>query len=96
MFAMQMGQALGDAVSSAEVNVVDLYEVTSDSLKAMAASPNSLTVFITACFGRGEPTDSAKKIYAYVMDPANDGTWMAGAQFAVFGLGSSQVRVLRL
>ena len=106
MLAMQLGQTMDDALAGvAEVRVADLFDVsTAAALRALAAGgddasarrpESTLTVFVTACFGRGEPTDGAKKFFAAVMDPASDGSWLAGARFAVFGLGSSQVRRIR-
>lgn len=106
MLAMQLGQTMDDALAgAAEVRVADLFDVpTAAALRALAAGgddaaarrpESTLTVFVTACFGRGEPTDGAKKFFAAVMDPASDGSWLAGARFAVFGLGSSQVRRIR-
>jgi NADPH-ferrihemoprotein reductase len=87
-FASQLADELstGAGVSAA---AADLYEYAPASLPKEAAA-----VFVVSCFGRGEPTDSAKKFYAWVMDAARDGEAggkpLSGLKFAVFGLGSSQ------
>ena len=46
-------------------------------------------VLILACYGMGEPTDSARPFYEWVMRGA-DGDTLDAVRFAVFGLGSSK------
>jgi sulfite reductase alpha subunit-like flavoprotein len=73
-----------------------VYELTGADFASLAARPGHLTVLVAACFGRGEPTDSMKKLWAWINEPARDadagGKLLGGGRFAVFGLGSSQVR----
>jgi len=50
-------------------------------------------IFIVSCFGRGEPTDSAKPFMAWLQDAALDAAPsppLEKLRFAVFGLGSSK------
>jgi sulfite reductase alpha subunit-like flavoprotein len=83
---MQLGEAA--TAKGVRVEITDLYEYDATSL-AKELDP---VVFIVSCFGRGEPTDSAKKFF----------TWLATARpedlknlkYTVFGLGSSGVRIL--
>jgi NADPH-ferrihemoprotein reductase len=86
-FAAQLAEELSGAGVAAASS--DLYEYAAESLPREKA-----VVLVVSCFGRGEPTDSAKKFFAWAMDPARDGEAggkpLANLRYAVFGLGSSQ------
>jgi len=47
-------------------------------------------VFVVSCFGQGEPTDSAKKMHQWLVDPARSAetSKFKDLNFAVFGLGT--------
>lgn len=53
-------------------------------------------VLMLACYGMGEPTDSAREFYDWIMHPSRDIEAASGQldfsklRFAVFGLGSSK------
>lgn len=46
-----------------------------------------MLVFITSCFGEGEPTDNAKDFYNWLLSPSR--TEHLNTKFTVFGLGNS-------
>lgn len=85
-FAQQLADSLPERGLSAEV--VDVYEYSAASLE----KETTPVVFVVSCFGRGEPTDSAKKFFAQLEKLG--GTPLSNLQYSVFGLGSSGVRTL--
>lgn len=99
-FAMQLSEALSDR---GESTACDLYDYKGPALlEAAKLGPEApLHVFVVSCFGKGEPTDSAKKFWAWLFAPERDaehaasvaagtGPLLHGLPFTVFGLGSSQ------
>jgi sulfite reductase alpha subunit-like flavoprotein len=87
-FASQLADDLGSS-AGVQATASDLYEYDASALPA----ETSAAVFVVSCFGRGEPTDSAKKFYAWAMDPARSAGGarpLKGLRYAVFGLGSSE------
>ncbi|KAF7234428.1 hypothetical protein EG68_11730 [Paragonimus skrjabini miyazakii] len=65
---------------------LDIENLLSDDLLKLAQLPNSLTIFIVATYGEGEPTDSARHFIEWL---EHSNTPLTGLTFAVFGLGSS-------
>lgn len=92
IYGSQTGTAMGFAMQLAEqANTApqDIYEVDPEDF-AKVPEPATVTALILSCFGKGEPTDSAKKFYKYLMDPARDGEGaFKGFRYTVFGLGNS-------
>jgi NADPH-ferrihemoprotein reductase len=97
-FAMQLSEALGDTAGFS-ASVTDLYEYAPKEL--LEVPPEQGVVFVVSCFGKGEPTDSAKKFFAWLTDSARDAenaARLASGQppllghlnYTLFGLGSSQ------
>lgn len=97
---MQLNEALSERGDS---TVCDLYDFRPALLleAAKRGEDSPLHVFVVSCFGKGEPTDSAKKIWAWLFSPERDaehaaslaagnGPLLHGLPFSVFGLGSSQ------
>lgn len=91
-FGMQLQSHLQDASVNAEL--ADLFDLGGDPSQISAEKS---VIFIVSCFGRGEPTDSAKKFYHWIMDPAREtDTKLTGLRYAVFGLGRLvKLRALR-
>ncbi|RYG48400.1 hypothetical protein EON67_07655 [archaeon] len=80
------------------ISAQDLNDIEpADLLKASAETDGvpQPTVFIVSCFGRGEPTDSAKAFVAWLNEPARESERDAFSKlrYTVFGLGSSKVCV---
>lgn len=99
-FAMQLNEALSER---GESTVCDLYDYKGPALleAAKLGAEAPLHVFVVSCFGKGEPSDSAKKFWAWLFAPERDaehaasvaagtGPLLRGLPFTVFGLGSSQ------
>lgn len=99
-FAMQLNEALSER---GESTVCDLYDYKGPALleAAKKGADAPLHVFVVSCFGKGEPSDSAKKFWAWLFAPERDaehaasvaagsGPLLRGLPFTVFGLGSSQ------
>eukprot|EP01122_Echinamoeba_exundans_P001622 TRINITY_DN11641_c0_g1_i1.p1 TRINITY_DN11641_c0_g1~~TRINITY_DN11641_c0_g1_i1.p1 ORF type:complete len:673 (-),score=98.26 TRINITY_DN11641_c0_g1_i1:100-2118(-) len=68
-----------------EVEVVDLHDFNAD----VDLEKQGMVVFITSCFGRGEPTDNAKDFYQWLTNTQQNPARFGHVKFAVFGLGSS-------
>lgn len=64
----------------------DLGEYPSERLKE-----EDFVVFVASCFGKGEPPDSARKLWAYLHDHQRDdeGAPLKSLNYAIFGLGNS-------
>jgi len=76
-FAMQLQNHLSD--NNIDVNLEDLYDYytieqqkvfTENSIHTSTTGQD--IIFIVSCFGRGEPTDSAKKFFTYIMSNERD------------------------
>jgi sulfite reductase alpha subunit-like flavoprotein len=57
---------------------------------ALQVPRTDVVVLVNACFGQGEPTDSAKPFYREVMSPSLAGAKSGSLRYAVFGLGNSR------
>lgn len=74
------------------------YEWEEGSDESFPVSPGSTSnvVIVVACYGMGEPTDSAKEWYDWLMSAEREAEVEAGTldfsgmRFSVFGLGSSK------
>jgi NADPH-ferrihemoprotein reductase len=67
-----------------ESSVIDMDEYDPENL-----SNEKLVVFVASCFGRGEPTDNARKMFNWLMAKDANNKPLRGVKYAVFGLGSS-------
>jgi sulfite reductase alpha subunit-like flavoprotein len=85
-FAQQLGDNVAALPHRPKVTVEDLFEHS-----ALPLMEELNVVFVVSCFGKGEPTDSAKRFYAWLMDPAR--LPVQGLRYAVFGCGSSKASV---
>ncbi|KAF6779982.1 hypothetical protein AHF37_00492 [Paragonimus kellicotti] len=65
---------------------LDIENLLSDELLKVAELPNSVTLFILATYGEGDPTDSARHFVKWLEHSTAP---LNGLTFAVFGLGSS-------
>jgi len=93
-FAAQLVEHLNDAGTAAagsapgwEAELVDLAEFDHAGMLPRS-TPDSAVIFVVSCFGRGEPTDTAKKFYTWLQGQS-DGRALSSLNYAVFGLGSS-------
>jgi NADPH-ferrihemoprotein reductase len=68
----------------------ELIDAANFSIKELNSPENTLTAFVMACYGEGDPTDNAKKFYAELFSKEMDQARLGSASFAVFGLGNSQ------
>ena len=94
-FASQLVESLAAAEPPIPAVATDLrdFDSAESLLSGDASAPP--TVFIMSCFGRGDPSDSAKRFVASMND---DAIWAQSPKrellrtlpFAVFGLGSSK------
>lgn len=91
-FATQLASNADGAGITAEA--VDAYDLKAPAASAAAIAavkndPGAALALVLSCFGRGEPTDSAKAFVAWLADPARDSEKdkFAGLRYAVFGLG---------
>ncbi|EKX54670.1 hypothetical protein GUITHDRAFT_159152 [Guillardia theta CCMP2712] len=66
-----------------DVKVIDLQSYDVDTLDS------SNSIFVTATYGEGDPTDNAKEFVEWLVHKADPDS-LKGMQFAVFGLGNSQ------
>lgn len=64
----------------------DLAEYEVDTLRN-----EDLVIFVTSCFGKGEPPDSARRLWSYLHDQKRDDEKapLQKLQYAIFGLGNS-------
>ena len=51
-----------------------------------------MAIFLTSCYGEGEPTDNARNFFLWLMDEQRDEEKekFKNMKFAIFGLGSSK------
>ena len=66
-----------------DVKVIDLQSYDVDTLDS------SNSIFVTATYGEGDPTDNAKEFVEWLVHKADPDS-LKGMQYAVFGLGNSQ------
>eukprot|EP00960_Hanusia_phi_P022550 667336-Hanusia_phi.AAC.2 len=66
-----------------DVKVIDLQSYDADTLDS------SNSIFVTATYGEGDPTDNAKEFVDWLVHKAEADS-LKGMQYAVFGLGNSQ------
>lgn len=60
-------------------------------MEAAAQSDTTWVVLINSCYGQGQPTDSAKPLYDWIMSPDRaSAASLRNLRFSVFGLGSSK------
>lgn len=89
-FASQLAEELSSN-AGIQASAVDIFEYDPKILSQTSSSSSpsiECVVFVMSCFGRGEPSDSAKKFMKYIMD--TQAPSLKHLHFAVFGLGSSQ------
>ena len=71
--------------------LIDALQFRIDDLVSKDPSKPTVTAFVVACYGEGEPTDNAKKFFESLHAvPESDTTKLKGSKFTVFGLGNSQ------
>ena len=87
--AQQFASLLAESLTSSHGNIMvhDLRDVNDASVWA-AGAVGHISIFLVSCFGRGDPTDSAKRFFAS-LNSVKPGS-LTGASVAVFGLGSSK------
>lgn len=85
-FAQQAGESAAALPHHPAVSVVDVSEYAHEN--ALHLETGAI-VLVLSCFGKGEPTDGAKRFYSWIMDPAR--AHLPGIPYAVFGCGSSKV-----
>jgi sulfite reductase alpha subunit-like flavoprotein len=100
--AQAFGLQLADNLGSMSSGVTDVYELDPKELLDCSAhneNENGI-VFIFSTFGKGEPTDSAKKFMAWLTDPSRDAEnaaliakgqkpLLGHLRFSCFGLGNN-------
>lgn len=86
-FAQQLGENAAALKHAPKVVVEDLFDFNQN-----AVPHDGALVVVVSCFGKGEPPDSAKVFYKWLMDPVRTSEELfKGMPFAVFGCGSSKV-----
>jgi len=94
-FGSQTGTAEGFAKEIAEqcgaigfrTKCIDLEDFEEETFATDCQG--SISVFLMATYGEGDPTDNAIEFHSWIKDKDNE-TDLSGAKFAVFGLGNTQ------
>jgi len=68
----------------------EIVDAANYSIKENIGSNDTMTAFILACYGEGEPTDNAKKFHNELFSNDFDKVNLSSSSYAVFGLGNSQ------
>jgi len=91
----QTGTAMGFAHElqheAADHNIeADVVDMNDYDVKDLEDRKKQFLVFVTACYGAGQPTDNAKKLFNYIMSqqPSADSPFTC-VNYSVFGLGKS-------